>query len=69
MSIYLIKRSYFRLCSIRHNPVFSNRLKKQIKKSFISDHFVIFTAIKLSNEKTKNQKNKNQIEIFFSDKH
>ena len=31
-------------------------LKNRIIKTSISDHFAIFTAIKLSDEKTRNQK-------------
>ena len=37
------------------NCVFDTSLKKGIIKTSISDHFIIFAAIKLSNEKTKNQ--------------
>ena len=36
-------------------------------KTSISDHFAIFSAIKLSNEKTRNQRIKIE-NIFFSDK-
>ena len=38
------------------NCVFDISLKKGIIKTSISDHFAMFAAIKLSNEKTKNQK-------------
>ena len=41
--------------------------KKGIIKTSISDHFTIFAAIKLSNEKTKNWKVKIK-KRFFSDK-
>ena len=46
------------------NCVFDTSLKKGIIKTSISDHFTIFAAIKLSNEKTKSQKIK--IEKRFS---
>ena len=49
------------------NCVFDTSLKKGIIKTSTSDHFQIFAAIKLSNEKTKNQKLKIQKGIF-SDK-
>ena len=49
------------------NCVFDTSLKKGIIKTSISDHFAIFAAIKLSNEKTKNQKIKIKKRIF-SDK-
>ena len=38
------------------NWVFDMSLKNGIIKTSISDHFAIFTAIKLSDEKTRNQK-------------
>ena len=46
------------------NFVFDTSLKKGIIKTSISDHFAIFAAIKLSNEKTKNQKMKIKKRIF-----
>ena len=49
------------------NYVFDTSLKKGIIKISISDHFTIFAAIKLSNEKTKNRKIKIKTR-FFSDK-
>ena len=49
------------------NCVFDTSLQNGIIKTFISDHFAIFAAIKLSNEKTRNQKIKIK-KIFFSDK-
>ena len=48
------------------NCVFAS-LRKGIIKIFISDHFAIFAAIKLSNEKTKNRKIKIK-KRFFSNK-
>ena len=44
------------------NCVFDTSLKKGIIKTSISDHFKIFAAIKLSNEKTENRK---KVEIFL----
>ena len=49
------------------NCVFDTSLKKEIIKTSISKHFVVFASVKLSNEKTKNQKIKIK-KIFFSDK-
>ena len=49
------------------NCVFDTSLKNGIIKTSISDHFAIFEAIKLSNEKTRNQKIKIR-KRFFSDK-
>ena len=49
------------------NCVFDTSLKNGIIKTSISDHFAIFAAIKLSNEKTRNQKIKVK-KRFFSDK-
>ena len=49
------------------NCVFDTSLKNGIIKTSISDHFSIFEAIKLSNEKTRNQKIKIR-KRFFSDK-
>ena len=49
------------------NCVFDTSLKNRIIKTFISDHFAIFAAIKLSNEKARKQKIKIK-KIFFSDK-
>ena len=40
------------------NCIFDTFLKKGIIKTFVSDHFAIFTRIKLSTEETKNPKNK-----------
>ena len=45
------------------NWVLDTSLKNGIIKTSISDHFTIFAAIKLSDEKTRNQKIK--IKIFF----
>ena len=45
------------------NCVFDTSLKKGIIKTSISDHFEIFAAIKLSNEKTENRKIK--VKIFL----
>ena len=49
------------------NCVFDTSLKNGIIKTSISDHFTIFAAIKLSNEKTRNQKLKIK-KRFISDK-
>ena len=49
------------------NCVFDTSLKNGIIKTSTSDLFAIFAAIKLSNEKTRNQKIKIK-KIFFSDK-
>ena len=49
------------------NWVFDTSLKNGIIKTSISDLFAIFAAIKLSNEKTRNQKIKIK-KMFFSDK-
>ena len=49
------------------NCVFDTSLKNGIIKTSISDLFAIFAAIKLSKEKTRNQKIKIK-KIFFSDK-
>ena len=49
------------------NCVFDTSLKNGIIKTSISDHFAIFAAIKLWNEKTRNQKIKVK-KRFFSDK-
>ena len=49
------------------NCVFDASLKKGIIKTSISDHFAIFAAIRLSIEKTRNQKIKIK-KRFFSDK-
>ena len=46
------------------NCVFNTSLKKGIIKTSISDHFAMFVAIKLSNEKTKNQEIKIKKRIF-----
>ena len=55
------------LDNIFTNCVFDTSLKNRIIKTFISDHFAIFAAIKLSNEKARKQKIKIK-KIFFSDK-
>ena len=52
--------------NIFRNYDFDTSLKKGIIKTSISDHFSIYAAIKLSNEKTKNQKIKIK-KRFFSD--
>ena len=49
------------------NCPFDKSFKKGIIKTSISDHFTIFVAVKISNEKTKNQKIKIKKRIF-SDK-
>ena len=49
------------------NSVFDTSLKNGKIKSSISDHFAIFAAIRLSNEKTRNPKIKIK-KRFFSDK-
>ena len=49
------------------NCVFDTSLKNGIIKTFISDHCAIFAAIKLSNEKNRNQKIKIK-NRFFSNK-
>ena len=49
------------------NCVFDTSLKNGMIKTSITDHFAIFAAIKLSNEKTKNQKIKIK-KRFLSDK-
>ena len=46
------------------NCVFDTSLKSGIIKTSISDHFPIFAAIKLSNEKTRNQKIKIKKRFF-----
>ena len=57
-----------RLCTtfFRTAPLIHFSKAETIKTS-ISDHFAIFSAIKLSNEKTRNQRIKIE-KIFFSDK-
>ena len=52
--------------NIFRNYDFDTSLKKGIIKTSTSDHFSIYAAIKLSNEKTKNQKIKIK-KRFFSD--
>ena len=49
------------------NCVFDTSVKNGIINTSISDHFAIFTAVKFSNEKTRNQKIKIKKRLF-SDK-
>ena len=56
-----------RIDNIFMNCVIDTFLKNGKSKTSISDHFAIFAAIKLSNEKTRNQKIKIK-KRFFSDK-